>query len=174
MLRRSKDGFDVAELYDGHGASVFAFALNALGDRGEAEDCVQDVFVRAWRSRHSYRPDLASLRTWLFAIARNVIIDAHRARARRPLPRDSESDDDQLRQAADRTMATLDRLIVTEALARLSREHREVVVQIRLRGLSYDTLAERTGVPVATLRTRMYYGLKSLREALKEAGESHG
>ncbi len=172
MLRRSDETFDVAELYDGHGASVFAFALNALGDRGEAEDCVQDVFVRAWRSRHSYRPDLASIRTWLFAIARNVIVDAHRARARRPQPR--EADHDHRSPVADRTAASLDRLVVTEALARLTREHREVVVQIRLRGLTYEELAERTGVPIATLRTRMYYGLKALREALKEAGESRG
>ncbi len=164
--------FDVATAYDEHGASLYAFALNALGDRAEAEECVQDAFTRAWRARGSYRPERATVRTWLFAITRNLVADALRARRRLPHPveltRAGERPD-----PADPMTASLDRLVVADALEHLSEEHREVVVRVRLNGMSYEELSRITHVPVATLRTRMYYGLRSLRKALKEAGENH-
>src|SRR4028119_591594 len=74
---------DVQEAYAAHGAELYRFALRHLGDGGAAQDVVQEVFLRAWRASGSFDPHLASLRTWLFAIARNVLV----ARARRlPAP----------------------------------------------------------------------------------------
>ncbi|WP_052763140.1 sigma-70 family RNA polymerase sigma factor [Jiangella alkaliphila] len=169
-LRRQQEGtFDVVSAYDDHGRELYAFALHALGDRAQAEECVQDTFVRAWRARTTYRPDRATVRTWLFAIARNLVIDTLRARQRWPRPVDSTRAEDR----ADNVRASLDRLLVAEALTRLSDEHRQVIVQVQLNGVSYEELSRVTHVPVATLRTRMYYGLRSLRTALKEVGEIH-
>ncbi len=159
--------FDVREAFAAHGRDLFGFAFNSVRDTALAEDCVQEVFVRAWRARDRYRADRGSERTWLFAIARNVIIDEVRARARRPVP----GLDQHLEGGVDRgggTGAIEDRIVLYAGLAMLSTEHRAVIVAVQLEGLTYQQVQDRTGVPAATLRTRMYYGLKALRIALGE------
>src|SRR2546421_8362372 len=76
----------VRAVYAAHGPELYRFAMRSLGDRGLAEEAVQETFVRAWRASERFDPELGSLRTWLFAIARNVVIDMGRARAVRPQP----------------------------------------------------------------------------------------
>ena len=76
-------------LYRTYGSELYGFAMSCLGDRGQAEELVQEVFTRVWRHAGSYDPEKASFRTWLYGIARNAIIDLKRrqvgqARARRP------------------------------------------------------------------------------------------
>lgn len=161
---------DVREAYAKHGGALFGYALNSLGDRTEAEDCVQETFLRAWRSRERYRNSRGSMRTWLFAIMRNLVIDALRARARRPAP----SDPDQMEPADELVTEDpplADRLTLYESLAMMTSEHREVIVAVQVNGMSYQQLSAQTGIPVATLRTRMYYGLKAMRTAL--GGKTH-
>ncbi|WP_344326500.1 RNA polymerase sigma factor [Aeromicrobium halocynthiae] len=160
-------GFDVRRTVRAHGPELFGFALNACGDRALADDCVQETFVRAWQSRRRFDPERGSMRTWLFAIARNVVIDELRARARRPVA-DAES---RLEHRQD-PVGDHDRMVahvtLVWALAQLSEAHRRVVVAVRLEGLAYEDLSRRDGVPVATLRTRMYHALRRLREILGE------
>lgn len=161
-------GFDLRRAYAEHGRVLYGFALNGVGERGLAEDCVQETFLRAWRARDRYRQERASERTWLFAIARNVVVDAVRARARRPRPVDTDgaaSSGEPLVQHTDQQVE--DRIVLLAGLARLSSEHREVIVAVQIEGMGYDQLSERTGVPVGTLRTRMYYGLRALRQILE-------
>src|ERR1051326_1560789 len=74
----------VRAVYAAHGPELYRFALRSLGDRGLAEEAVQETFVRAWRAADRFDDELGSLRTWLFAIVRNVVIDLSRARAVRP------------------------------------------------------------------------------------------
>lgn len=164
----SPDGFDVRRAYAEHGRVLFGFALNGVGDHGLAEECVQETFARAWRARDRYRPEQASERTWLFAIARNVVVDALRARARRPrlVTQDDRHGPDPSTPGNDQVE---DRIVLLAGLTRLSPEHREVIVAVQIEGMTYDQLAQRTGVPVGTLRTRMYYGLRALREILEGA-----
>lgn len=160
-------GFDLADAWRDHGSALLGYAVNCLGDRGAAEDCVQETFLRAWRARDRYAEHRGSERTWLFAIARNVVVDAARARARRPVP----VDDDGLRLLADTTSEhdrVEDRATLVAALAQLSAEHREVLVAVRLEGLTYAELAARTDVPVATLRTRCYHALRAMRALVGE------
>ena len=75
----------VREVYAAHGGELFRFALRSLNDRGLAEEAVQETFVRAWQAADRFDDNLGSLRTWLFAIIRNVVIDLSRARAVRPM-----------------------------------------------------------------------------------------
>jgi len=151
-----------------HGATLLGFAVNSLGDRALAEDCVQETFLRAWRSRERYDGRRASERTWLFAIARHVVVDAARARARRAVP----VGDDGVTRLAPPTDGAQDavdaRVSLVAALAQLTPEHREVLVAVRLEGLTYAELAARNGVPVATLRTRTYHALRAMRALLAE------
>ncbi|MGH8977503.1 MAG: sigma-70 family RNA polymerase sigma factor, partial [Acidimicrobiia bacterium] len=74
----------VRAVYAAHGAELFRFAYRSLNDRGLAEEAVQETFVRAWQASDRFDDNLGSLRTWLFAIIRNVVIDLSRARAVRP------------------------------------------------------------------------------------------
>src|SRR6476469_8804563 len=74
----------IREAYAAHAGELYGFALRSLADRELAEEAVQDTFLRAWRAGDRFDPELGSLRTWLFAILRNVVIDLGRARAARP------------------------------------------------------------------------------------------
>lgn len=161
--------FDVARVFDEHGSLLLGLAVNALGDRHAAEDCVQETLVRAWRARDTYRPEQGSERTWVVAIARRVIIDSLRARARRPLDVRAEPPEPRPEPGVDTQVA--DRVTLLAGLARLSPEHREVVVEVQVRGLSYEELSRRTGVAVGTLRSRMYYALRALRALLTEEAD---
>lgn len=163
--------FDAARAFDAHGSALLGFAVNALRDRPLAEDCVQETFLRAWRSRDRFDRDRASERTWLFAIARNVIADALRTRSR--LPRIGSDDELETRSAP--IVDPLDRLQIVEGLSRLSDAHREVILAVHLQGRTYQELSDATGVPVATWRTRAYHALRSLRgylEGMEEPGVS--
>src|SRR2546430_14196575 len=76
---------EVRAAYAAHSGELYGFAVRSLGDRGLAEEAVQDTFLRAWRAGDRFDPQIGSLRTWLFAILRNVVIDLGRARSARPV-----------------------------------------------------------------------------------------
>ena len=158
--------------YRAHGPELFRFAVQSLHDRGLAEEAVQETFVRAWRHCERYDAAVASLRTWLFAIVRNVIIDMARARAVRP---GLAAGDDPGQQAVDLTDHAEDVLTtwqLDEALARISPEHRVAIVETHYRNRPYAEVAAELGVPVGTLRSRVFYGLRALRLTLEEMGWS--
>jgi RNA polymerase sigma-70 factor (ECF subfamily) len=156
--------FDLASAFDEHAGALFGFAVNALRDRSLAEDCVQETFLRAWRARDGFSPERASLRTWLFFIARNVIVDAQRAIQRTPRIVPADVLDDTASPSSD----PLDRLSVIEGLAKLSPEHRAVLVNVHLEGRSYAEVEAESGVPAATLRSRSFYALRAMRDHLSE------
>lgn len=164
-------GFDVRSAYAAHGSDLLGFAINALRDRGLAEECVQETFTRAWQARERFDSGRGSERTWLFAIARNVVVDAVRARSRRPLtvvPDVAEADV----APGDDLQRAIDHVTLVWALAQVREEHRRVIVAVQLEGHTYAQLSRRDGVPVATLRTRMFHGLRALRAILDEEGAS--
>ncbi len=173
-LRRrlgTAEPLDVRAAYTAHGPELYRFALRQLGDGGAAQDVVQEVFLRAWRAADSYDPELASLRTWLFAIARNVVVDEARRFAVRPWQRDLTDGSDLPAQAgaADQD-AMVDTWVVEEALRRIGDDHRTAIVQTHLRGRPHAEVAAELGIPVGTLRSRVFYGLKALRLAMEEMG----
>lgn len=158
--------FDLRAAYRTHGRELYGFAVNACNDPGLAEECVQETFTRAWQARERFDTGRGSLRTWLFAIARNVVVDHVRARARRPV-RVAEGLDRVPDAARDDTRVE-DHVTLTWALAQLGEGQRRVVVAIRLEGMTYEELGRHDDVPVATLRTRMFHGLRALRAILDE------
>jgi RNA polymerase sigma-70 factor, ECF subfamily len=158
-----RSGDELRELYRRYAPELFGFATSALGgDRELAEEVVQDVFAQLWRHAEDYDQRRASVRTWLYAIARNRIIDAHRRAAARP----KRADDDSLDNAAEMDAAldhALLRWQVTAALARLSPSHREVIRLAHYGGLTMREIAKRTGVPLGTVKSRTSYALRHLR-----------
>jgi RNA polymerase sigma-70 factor (ECF subfamily) len=170
------EAFDARAAYAAHGAELYRFALRQLGDDGAAQDAVQEVFLRAWRATDSYDPQLASLRTWLFTIARNVVVDEARRFAVRPWQRQLADDAghdvpaDSGPHGSGLDEALVDAWVVEEALGRLGADHRVAIVQTHLRGRPHGEVAAELGIPVGTLRSRVFYGLKALRLALEEMG----
>lgn len=153
-----------------HGNELYRYARRSLGDAGAAEDLVQETFVRAWRARQRFDPELGTLRTWLFAITRRLVIDHSRARAARPpsappdaAERDTAGDTDDL----ERAMTLWH---VEEAIKRLRPEHRQVLVDTYYRGRRAREIAEDIGVPEGTVRSRLFYALQSLRLYMDELG----
>ncbi len=159
--------------YDAYGSELFRFVLRGLGDAMSAQDVVQETFLRAWRAAERFDPELASLRVWLFAIARNAMIDHVRAAGARPWqnnlvePRTAEAHGAPV---DDGTEQLLRSWVVEEALQRISEDHRSAIVQTHLLGRPYAEVAAEQGVAVGTLRTRVFYGLKALRIAMDEMG----
>lgn len=159
----------VRVLYEQHAAPLLAYALRLTGgDRGRSEDIVQETLLRAWRHPEALDPDRGPVRSWLFTVARNVAVDAHRARRARP----TEVGDEALAvvPAVDEIEQALDTWLVSDALATLSPDHRAVLVETYYRGRSVAEAAAVLGVPPGTIKSRTFYALRALRLALEERG----
>lgn len=158
--------------YDAHGAELYGFARRALGDAGQAEDAVQEAFVRAWRASDRYDPAKASQRTWLFAILRNVVID--QVRARRSRPALARTDDAPAQVDGHGGDDAIDQLVtawqVDAALGTVPDDQRRVLVEVHWRGRPYAEVAAELGVPEGTVKSRVYYGLRAMRVALEAGG----
>lgn len=143
--------------YSTHGGELYRFALACLHDDAAAQDVVQETVVRAWRAADRFDPKRASLRTWLFAIARNVVRDAAARRTRKDVTATAPTP------ARDPASQVIDRDLVERALLTLGREHREAIVETYLRDRPYREVAAQLGVSEGTLRSRVFHGLKQLR-----------
>jgi RNA polymerase sigma-70 factor, ECF subfamily len=164
--RMADDAF-VRALYAEHGGALLRYALHLTGgDRQKAEDLVQETIVRAWRHPEALADRPA--RPWLFAVARNLAVDAYRARQSRP-PETGQEAFDTL-PAHDDADRTLESWAVAEALASLRPDHRSVIVETYYRGCSVAEAAATLGIPAGTVKSRTYYALKALKLALQERG----
>lgn len=157
--------------WDQYAAELYRFARRALRDDGAAQDLVQEVFLKAWRAGATYDAARGSLRTWLYAIARNAVLDAHRHRAGLPEPV-ARNDDWETKMGVvdDPADSLLAGAVVTEALRGLDPVHRDVLVQTQLLGRPYAEVAAATGVPIGTVKSRVFYALRMLRAELAERG----
>jgi RNA polymerase sigma-70 factor (ECF subfamily) len=156
---------DVREAYAAHSGELYGFAVRSLGDAGLAEEAVQETFLRAWKAGERFDPEIGSLRTWLFAILRNVVIDLGRARASRP--RVAEGGVEPSVEPLEQALLAWQ---VEEAMRRIGDQHREILVETYYRGRPYAEVAAELGIPVGTVKSRVYYALRALRIALEEMG----
>ena len=168
LLKRAATGDNeaVAHLYERYGSTLYGFGLRRLGSPQLAEELVQRVMTRMWRLAGRYDPDRASVRTWVFTIARSTVIDLYRAQP----SAEPHADLDAHGQAPDELDALLRAEAMRAALDRLSDEHREVLDLGYFRGLAQAEIAERLGVPLGTVKSRTFYALKALRLACDELG----
>lgn len=154
-------------LYTEHAAALWRYTLGLIGDPGRAEDIVQETLLRAWQRPNVLDQSTSSSRAWLFTVARNLAFDEHRsARSRREFGTDSQPE----QQSQDQTDRALDSWLITDALATLSVDHREVIVHSYYRGLTTHQIAQELDVPDGTVKSRLHYGIRALRLALQEIG----
>ncbi|MGA4544300.1 sigma-70 family RNA polymerase sigma factor [Uniformispora flossi] len=163
---------DVVEvLYRRYAVPLLSFCLKQTGgDRQWAEDVVQETFVRAWRNADRIDSDEEDRSTmpWLATVARPIVIDDRRARSARP----QEVNPEPLEYvpADDQVEPLLRSMVVADALQSLSEAHREVLVETVLRDRSVNQAAEALGIPVGTVKSRVYYAVRALKLALEERG----
>jgi RNA polymerase sigma-70 factor, ECF subfamily len=168
-LTTDESGDALRALYRAYGGELFGFAVNALGERGAAEELVQEVFTRAWRHAERYDPNRASVRTWLYQIARHAIIDLRRRAAVRPALALHEPSASQEPVGDSIEQAMLGWQVAT-ALERLSPDHRQMIRLAHLQGLTMREIAVHCDLPVGTVKSRTWYALRALRLVLEEMG----
>lgn len=159
------------ELYAAHAPVILGFALRYTRDRDLAEDVVQETMLRAWRSIDRLEGEP---RSWLLTVARNILTDHWRAGRVRPLVQPLDPDDPRHElhdgaRSVDVDVA-LERMAIGEALARLTPEHRSVVVAVHYEGRSVADTANLLGIPEGTVKSRCYYAVRALRLSFEEMG----
>lgn len=153
------------DLYRRYARPVFGLALRRLGDRGRAEDAVQETFASIWRSAGSYRPERGPGAPWLYAVARNAIVD--RARSRTEIPAEIPETATDGPGPADRTEQNWVAWRVHRALEELQPREREVIELAYWSGMSQSEVAEYLNLPLGTVKTRTRAGLARLATVLE-------
>lgn len=163
-------------LYAEYASSLLGYTLRLLnGDRAAAEDVVQETLLRAWTHPDAMDPARGSPRNWLFTVARNLVIDAVRARRTRPAEvAEARLDEDWAQTLEDLTgdpfERSLDAWELAEVVSVLSPEHRAVLVETYYHGASVAQAAKTLGIPPGTVKSRTYYALRALRLACEDRG----
>lgn len=159
-------------LYDRHRSLAYALALRVVRDPQRAEDVVQDAFLSVWRKAASYALGRGSVRTWLGSIVRNRAIDVVRASRERTLP-DATSllgIVDPRPAVDDEVAVRFDGERVRSAILRLPDDQRQAINLAFYGGLSHSEIADETGIPLGTVKSRIRLGMQRLRSTLAGQG----
>ena len=169
LVSRSDDDA-LAELYDRYGRVAHGLALRILRDAALAEDAVQEGFLAVWRSADRFLAERAKPSTWILTLVHRRAVDLVRREERRrgePL----ESAPDPASRAMDEEVGLRSRRrIVQNALRQLPDDQREALELAYYGGFTQSELAERLGLPLGTIKSRMFTGLRRLRDLLADAG----
>ncbi|MDA0351200.1 MAG: sigma-70 family RNA polymerase sigma factor [Chloroflexi bacterium] len=163
------------QLYDRYSALVFSVALRVLHDHALAEDVTQEVFLRIWRQPASFDPSRGRFISWISSVSRNRALDEQRRMSRRRRAEDQDEDpvlrlpaegrgDDPAHEA----VLADDRRRIYAAMLDLPEAQRLVIELAYFGGLTQTEIAERTGDPLGTIKTRIRLGMRKLREALTD------
>jgi RNA polymerase sigma-70 factor, ECF subfamily len=159
------DGSAFEQLYRRYARAVFGLALRRLGDRGRAEEAVQETFASIWRSAKSYRPERGPGAPWLYAVARHAIVDRSRIRSEEPVEvPDTPSPDAGPPERAEESFVSWR---VHRALEELPETERTVLELAYWGGLSQSEVSTFLGVPLGTVKTRTRSGLSRLADLLE-------
>jgi RNA polymerase sigma factor (sigma-70 family) len=167
------DEHALAELYDRVGRIAYGLALRVLRDERLAEDAVQEAFLQVWRSAATYRAERAKASTWVLTLVHRRAVDLVRREERRQA--EPLTDESVLGPAPEQTEEAawlrFERERVQAALAELPDVQREALELAYYGGFSQSELADRLGVPLGTIKSRMFAGLSRLRELLDDSSQ---
>jgi RNA polymerase sigma-70 factor, ECF subfamily len=170
LNRSGADAF-VRSLYAKHSSSLRGLVFRMVGDRQKAEDVVQETMLRAWRNFDTLGADRSAIGGWLATVARNIVIDRIRAKRSRPPEIDGESIFGELPWSiGDHSDQAVNSAFVARALARLGPAHRAVIQQVYFADRTCAEAAVVLGIPVGTVKSRLYHALRNLRAVLDEQG----
>ena len=159
------DGGAFETLYRRYSRPVFGLALRRLGDRTRAEEAVQETFTSVWRSARTYKPERGPGAPWLYAVARNAIVDGARARVDPVAQANDEPSSDA--GPPERAEQSWTAWRVHRAMEELPDTERAVLELAYWRGLSQSEIASRLRIPLGTVKTRTRSGLHRLADLLE-------
>jgi len=165
------DELALTELYDRYSALAYGLALRILRDQSLAEDAVQEAFLDVWRAADTFLAERARPSTWILTFVHRRAVDlVRREQRRRTAPSDNPSQQTEAAAGPDEEVVLRHRRkAVQEALRRLPSEQREALELAYYGGLTQSELAERLGVPLGTIKSRMFAGLRRLADLLTKA-----
>jgi RNA polymerase sigma-70 factor (ECF subfamily) len=161
-------GESLNELWRIHGVVLRRFALKlTLGNQYRADEIIQETLIRAWRHPEIVDGHAKTIRPWLFTVARNVATDLWRKQSRHnDIIEDRPQDRPNAVEGIDQAMTVMD---VRAALAQLTPEHRQIIVEVYYLGRSVTEVAKLLNIPEGTAKSRIYYGLRHLKRLLLAA-----
>jgi RNA polymerase sigma-70 factor (ECF subfamily) len=171
---RERDADALLALYRIHGPRVFSLAYRMLGDRGAAEEIVQDTFWKLWQRPDLFDPQKGALIAWLYTVGRNLALDRKRIANRRPLE-DVFEIEGGIKGAAIPEMAAMEDPLVADAIQKamdaLPTDQKIAIELAYFEGLTHTEISDRLGAALGTVKTRLRLGLNKLREAMREYGK---
>jgi RNA polymerase sigma-70 factor (ECF subfamily) len=169
MLTVERPNDQMLQLYHDYAAPLRRYAFRLTSNPTRAEDVVQETLLRAWRHLLSSEDD-PPLRSWLFTVARNVVIDGSRSAQSRYEICSPELPELPDHLGAEEVDTALDRMLLSEALAQLPEAHRAVLSRSFYRGWSTRQIADDLDIAEGTVKSRLHYALRRLRLILLEMG----
>ena len=160
----------LGELYDRYGRVAYGLALRVVRDRALAEDAVQEAFLAVWRSAGSFLAEQGKPSTWILTLVHRRAVDLVRREERRRTEPLDEVAQPTGEATDEEAWLRAQRQVVQEALRKLPPDQREAIELAYYGGFTQSELAERLGQPLGTIKSRMFTGLRRLRELLAEAG----
>ncbi|MGH7496422.1 MAG: sigma-70 family RNA polymerase sigma factor [bacterium] len=167
----------LAELYDRYSTVLYSLAMKILGEAMPAQDVLQEAFLTAWRKAELYNQKRGNVCTWLIVLCRNLAIDHYRAKMRLAsrhveLEAAAEVLVAQADDPSNTALAVEDGRLLRQAMLQLLPEQKQVIEMAYFQGLSQSEIAEATGTPLGTVKTRTRQAMMKLRESLQRAGKS--
>jgi RNA polymerase sigma factor (sigma-70 family) len=162
----------LGRLYDRYGGIAYGLALRILRDSSLAEDAVQEAFLAIWRTAETFRAERGKPSTWILTLVHRRAVDLVRREERRRLPpvEAVTEADDSAPATEEQAVLRERRRAVQDALRQLPAEQREALELAYYGGLTQSELAEQLSVPLGTIKSRMFAGLRSLGDLLAETG----
>jgi RNA polymerase sigma-70 factor (ECF subfamily) len=158
----------IRSLYDQHSASLRASVGRMLSDPHQAEDVVQETMLRAWRKSATLCPERGSIGGWLVTVARNIAVDRIRAKRARPPEVEEDYEHAATRSLVDPAEEAVNSVLVARALLTLNPGQRAVLHEVYFADRTCNEAAVLLGIPVGTVKSRLYHALRRLRRALQE------
>lgn len=165
-IRDHQDQAAFAELFDHFAPRVKGFLINSGANTSLAEECAQEVMATCWHKAHMFDPARASVATWIFTIARNRKIDVLR-KERRPEPEELSWGPEEEPDQADVMAIQQESEILGRAIAELPEAQRELIQKAYFGDFTHSEIAEQTGLPLGTIKSRIRLALERLRHAMK-------
>ncbi|MEM6579302.1 MAG: sigma-70 family RNA polymerase sigma factor [Pseudomonadota bacterium] len=165
-IRDERDRQAFRALFVHFAPRVKAFLLRSGADASLAEECTQDVMATLWQKSHLFDPSRASVATWIYTIARNRKIDALR-KLRRPEPEDLSWGPDEEPDQEDVLALQQESEKLGEAIAQLPEKQKELIEKAYFGNLTHSEIADVTGLPLGTIKSRIRLALDRLRHTMK-------
>ena len=163
----ARDTTAIGELYDRHSRLLFGLILRILRDRSEAEEVLQEVFVQVWTRADTYHVELGVPAAWMVRVARNRAIDRLRANTVRARTAEATPPPPPVESPETRAALSEQQRAIARALDTLPPEQRQLIECAYFQGLTQSELAERFGLPLGTVKTRIRTGMLAMREHLQ-------